>query len=66
MICSKEDSLLKQKIQAFFLRDDVSRASAGKKETVTKKQNKIQKRYMLDTMINLHKKYVIDEGVQIA
>lgn len=45
-----------KKIQNFFYRDDVSRATAGKKETVTKKQDKKQKRYLLDTLYNLHKR----------
>ncbi|KAJ8710641.1 hypothetical protein PYW08_009156 [Mythimna loreyi] len=44
-------------IQKFFIQDDVSRPSAGKKETRTFKNQKKQKRYLLDTMKNLHKKF---------
>lgn len=51
-----------KKIQIFFYRDVVSRATAGKKETVTKKRDKKQKRYLLDTLYNLHKRYVKEEG----
>lgn len=51
-----------KKIQDFFYRDDVSRATAGKKETVTKKQDKKQKRYLLDTLYNLHRRYINEEG----
>lgn len=37
-------------IKNYLLRDDVSRATAGKRETVTSKKLKMQKRYLLDTM----------------
>lgn len=50
-------------ISRFFNRDDVSRTSAGKKETVTRKKNKVQKRYLLDTMKNLHKTFLKEGGV---
>lgn len=40
-------------IRNYFVRDDVSRATAGKRETVTSKKLKMQKRYLLDTMKNL-------------
>ncbi|XP_028162449.1 uncharacterized protein LOC114354327 [Ostrinia furnacalis] len=45
---------LKEKIQNFFLRDDITRATAGKKETVTKHGEKVQKRYLLETQRNLY------------
>ncbi|CAH1636783.1 unnamed protein product [Spodoptera littoralis] len=48
----KQATLIK-KIRQFFDRDDVSRITAGKRETVTYKKNKAQKRYLLDTMKNL-------------
>ena len=44
-------------IKKIFHRDDVSRASAGKKETATKIKQKVQKRYLLDTMLSLHHKF---------
>ncbi|CAH0397863.1 unnamed protein product [Chilo suppressalis] len=46
-------NILKFKLHEFFNRDDVSRATAGKKETVTFKKSKMQKRYLLDNMKNL-------------
>ena len=45
-------------VRQFFEQDDVSRVCAGKKETVTKSKIKKQKRYLLDNMRNLHKKFV--------
>lgn len=51
-----------KKIEAFFNRDDVSRATSGKKETVTRYKVKQQKRYLLDTIVNLHKKYKQEGG----
>lgn len=49
----------KQKVLfRFFERDDVSTATAGKKETITRKKEKRQKRYLTDTMRNLYKKYL--------
>jgi len=45
-------------VRRFFEQDDVSRVCAGKKETVTKSKIKKQKRYLLDNMRNLHKKFV--------
>lgn len=55
--CLDRATLLKKKIKDFFLRDDITRASAGKKETVTKDKIKIQKRYLLDTLKNLHQTF---------
>ncbi|KAJ2949525.1 hypothetical protein O0L34_g15446 [Tuta absoluta] len=48
---------LKEAINSFFLRDDVSRATAGKKETCTKNGEKMQKRFMLDSMKRLYKTF---------
>nr|XP_053618254.1 uncharacterized protein LOC128679821 [Plodia interpunctella] len=42
------------KIHSFYLRDDVSRATAGKNETVTLHKKKMQKRILLDTRKNLY------------
>lgn len=50
------------RVRNFFKRDDISRATAGKKETRTKNKEKIQKRYLLDTMKNLHKRYIHEGG----
>lgn len=37
------------RVRAFYLRDDVSRITIGKKQTITWKKNKKQKRFLLDT-----------------
>jgi hypothetical protein len=44
-------------IADFFTRDDNSRMTTGKKQTVTKNKVKEQKRLLLDTMSNLHEKF---------
>ena len=48
----------KKKVHTFFQEDDVSRATAGKKETVTRHKTKKQKRYLLEPMNALHKKFL--------
>ncbi|KAJ2937230.1 hypothetical protein O0L34_g19420 [Tuta absoluta] len=45
----------------FFTRDDISRCTAGKKETRTRKNHKMQIRYLVDTLNNLYQIYK-DEG----
>ncbi|CAG5058805.1 unnamed protein product [Parnassius apollo] len=45
---------LKKEIEDFYNRDDISRPTAGRKETVTKNKTKVQKRFLLDTMKNLY------------
>lgn len=50
------------KIEAFFLSDDVSRNTAGTKETVTRKKIKKQKRYLLSSMKTLYKKFILLNG----
>jgi len=45
---------LKDDVLAFYVRDDVSRNTAGKKETVTKHKCKMQKRLLCDTLLNTH------------
>lgn len=48
-------------ITTFFNRDDVSRSTAGKKETRTRNNHKMQIRYLVDTLKNLYQIYK-DEG----
>lgn len=50
-------TLVRSNIEEFYERDDVSRMTAGRHETVTKHKIKKQRRYLKDTMVNLHKKY---------
>ena len=49
---------LSNAVDSFFQRDDVSRMTAGKKDTVTKNKIKRQKRYLNDTLANLHKQFL--------
>ena len=51
---------LQDQVVAFYTRDDVSRSTAGKKQTVTKGKVKKQKRFMTDTMKNLHRKFLLE------
>jgi len=44
-------------IEAFFTRDDNSRITTGKKQTVTKNKIKEQKRLLLNSLTNLHAKF---------
>lgn len=49
------------------MRDDVSRNTAGKKETVTRGQEKVQKRYLLDSLKNLFKAFkAVNPGVKCS
>jgi len=50
-------TILKREISQFYVRDDVSRTTAGKKETITRNKMKMQKRFVLDTLENLHRKF---------
>lgn len=49
------DRKLRRMIVNFNIRDDNSRATAGKKETVTKNKVKKQKRFLLNTVSNLYR-----------
>lgn len=51
------DDETKHIIEELFTRDDNSRMTTGKKQTITKNKVKEQKRLLLDTMINLHEKF---------
>ena len=53
----------KQLVEHFFLEDINSRASAGKNETITRNKEKKQKRYLNDTVRNLHKKFCTEKGM---
>lgn len=54
------------KIRDFYLQDDVSRATAGKKETKTVKKLKMQKRYLLDNITNLYNKFKQNTGINLS
>ncbi|ELU08855.1 hypothetical protein CAPTEDRAFT_206041 [Capitella teleta] len=49
-----------EKVHQFYLRDDNSRMTAGKKETKTFRKMKKQRRFLTDSIRNLHEKYLIE------
>lgn len=51
-------TIVKNEIKRFLEEDENSRMAPGKKDTVTRKKQKFQKRYLNDTMKNLHRKFV--------
>ena len=55
-------SRLKKCVVDLFCRDDISRITTGKKQTVTRNKQKEQKRLLLDTMKNLHIKYLAENS----
>ena len=56
------DKSLVSKVKTFFTRDDVSQMTTGKKQTITKKKIKMQKRFLVDTMKNLHRKFLAENN----
>ena len=49
---------MKEAITEFYCLDDNSRLTTGRKQTRTKEKRKEQKRFLNDTMLCLHQKYV--------
>ena len=49
-----------KKVHDFYTRDDVSRITTGKRQTLTQKKIKNQKRFLLDTMKNVHVKFLAE------
>lgn len=54
---TKNKVIARKDVISFLEEDENSRLCAGKKETVTKLKLKKQKRFLNDTLINLHKKF---------
>jgi len=52
----------KKEVEQFFFEDINSRESAGKKR-ITRNKEKKQKRYLSDTIKNLHKKFSAEKGM---
>lgn len=50
----------KKQVVKFLSKDESSRLTAGKKETITKKKIKKQKRLLNDSLKSLHKKFIIE------
>lgn len=50
----------KREVSQFLAKDESSRLTAGKKETITRKKIKKQKRLLNDTLKNLFKKFIME------
>ena len=50
-----------QTIRDFFLRDDNSSMTPGKKDSISKSKQKMQKRLLGDSLLNLHRKFVYEQ-----
>lgn len=48
------------KVMSFWTRDDNSRLTAGKSQTITRGKIKKHKRFLNDTMKNLHRKFLLE------
>ncbi|CAH2097033.1 unnamed protein product [Euphydryas editha] len=57
-----KNNLIKNDIECFYLRDDISRCTAGKKECRTSDKKKEQIRYLTDTIGNLYQIYKSEGG----
>ena len=57
---------LHEKVKAFYLRDDVTRETTGKKHTVTCKKVKKQRRLLQDSMKTLHQKFMAESPVAVS
>lgn len=62
MQIKKRNKKIITEIMQFYQRDDVSRATAGKKEVKTVKKDKRQRRYLLKPLKELFKKYREEGG----
>ena len=51
---------LAEDINEFFCRDDNSRQTSGIRETITRQKKKMQKRFLSETIENLHKKFLAE------
>ena len=60
MYCAAVKDGTRRKVKAFFEQDNVSRATSGKKETVTRQKKKRQKRYLLQPLKVLHKQFITE------
>lgn len=53
---------IQENIKQFHLRDDISRNTAGKRETKTRGKKKMQIRYLTDTLQNIYEIYKKEGG----
>ncbi len=52
----------KNRVKTFYIRDDVSRITTGTKQTLTKNKVKMQKRFLVDTLKNLHRRFLSENS----
>ncbi len=52
----------KKRVKTFYIRDDVSRITTGTKQTLTKNKVKMQKRFLVDTLKNLHRRFLSENS----
>lgn len=57
---------IKEEMNNFYCRDDMSRITAGRKETRTRGKKKMQIRYLMDTLQNLYDDIYKKEGESTA
>ena len=57
---------VRKSVVEFLLRDDNSTMKPGKKDTITRKKAKKQKRILNDTMLNLHRKFLSETRHEIS
>ena len=57
---------IKKQVSAFLTRDDNSRITTSKADTVTKSKEKKQRRVLLDSLKNLHEKYKAEYNCGIS
>jgi hypothetical protein len=62
----KVNDTTRKNVITFYERYDVSRMTAGKKETVTRKKIKKQRRFLLDTLTNLYLKFKSETNVFVS
>lgn len=56
----------KRKVKSVFVRDDVRRITAGRKQTITVQKVKMQKRFLKDTMKNLHRRFLSENPENLS
>lgn len=63
---SSKKSKLKRLLSEFYTDDTVSKMCPGKRDFKKKGKKKIQRRILLDTVKNLHKRFVAESGQSIS
>lgn len=63
---SRQRLTKKQAVVAYYLRDEVSRMTTGKKQTITIQKKKMQKRLLTDTIKNLFDKFTAESEHQVS